>query len=158
MEMPVLLVQRHWYNEYWGSQTGSAKRSDLGHRGKTEEAGGRDPTLGKGRCWIGTGYWISKTQTRLGSQGGERLLSRVPPRCCSLCQIVVWARRPEWSITRRKWLLALILISAGLEQISFHLSPYLSLSWTTTPSQSGYLEAAASVETRHMLCAEGQAV
>lgn len=33
-----------------------------------------------------------------------------------------------------------MLISVGLEQISLHLSPYLSLSQTTACFQSGYLE------------------
>ncbi len=73
-------------------------------------------------------------------------------RCCSRrSQILHWARRGRWSITRRKWPLALILISAGLEQISLHLSPYLSLSQTTARSQSGYLEATASEWFRDML-------
>lgn len=55
-------------------------------------------------------------------------------RYCSQRSQSLWPRWGWRSITRRKWTLTLILISAGLEQISLHLSPYRRLSQTTTPS------------------------
>lgn len=62
------------------------------------------------------------------AEGEWRHLPLICPLCCCFhrSQILLWARWGRWSITTRKWPLALILISAGLEQISWHLSPYLS--------------------------------
>lgn len=81
-------------------------------------------------------YWISKTQTRFVRQRGERFISCALPGCCCCCycsyrgQMPLWVRWGQRSINRekigRKWPLALMLISAGLEQISWHLSPYLN--------------------------------
>lgn len=80
---------------------------------------------------------------------------------CALCcfsprsQTLLRQRRGRRSITRGKWPLALILISAGLEQISLHLSPYRKLSQTTTPSLSEHPEAAASAFLRDTANAAG---
>lgn len=69
------------------------------------------------------------------------------PLMCALCcrshrsHTLVCARWGQWSITRRKWPLALILISAGLEQISLHLSPISAFFKQQLPLQSSCLEA-----------------
>lgn len=87
------------------------------------------------RGWRAAEYWISKTQTRFVRQRGERFLLCALPRCCCCrcsyrSQMPLWVRWGQRSINRekigRKWPLALMLISAGLEQISRHLSPYLN--------------------------------